>query len=154
MLLTLSAPSSLPFRLSSATVQGLPSQNMASITQLRCQFLRKLYVWIRSSAHLKKPELSAVRTHPRLRHSTLFLNRTGLCVLAAIIVDSISPGTHNRYPLPSILDLSARLHGCRFFSCINLVKGYHQVPMDPSDIAKTTIITPFGSSNTYSCLLV
>jgi hypothetical protein len=51
---------------------------------------------------------------------------------------------HDRYPLPSILDLSARLNGCRFFSCIDLVKGYHQDPMDPSDIAKTAIITPFG----------
>ena len=51
---------------------------------------------------------------------------------------------HDRYPLPSIMDLSARLNGCRFFSCIDLVKGYHQVPMDPSDIAKTAIITPFG----------
>jgi hypothetical protein len=52
--------------------------------------------------------------------------------------------THDKYPLPSILDLSARLHGCRFFSCVDLVKGYHQVPMDPADICKTAIITPFG----------
>jgi len=54
---------------------------------------------------------------------------------------------HDRYPLPSILDLSAKLHGCRYFSCIDLVKGYHQVPMDPADIAKTAIITPFGLFN-------
>jgi hypothetical protein len=52
--------------------------------------------------------------------------------------------THDKYPLPSILDLSSRLHGCRFFSCIDLVKGYHQVPMDPADICKAAIITPFG----------
>ncbi len=37
--------------------------------------------------------------------------------------------THDRYPLPSILDLSNKLHGCKFFSCIDLVKGYHQIPM-------------------------
>jgi len=49
--------------------------------------------------------------------------------------------THDKYPLPSILDLSARLHGCRFFSCVDLVKGYHQVPMDLADICKTAIIT-------------
>ncbi len=33
--------------------------------------------------------------------------------------------THDRYPLPSILHLSNKLHGCKFFSCIDLVKGYH-----------------------------
>jgi hypothetical protein len=43
--------------------------------------------------------------------------------------------THARYPLPSVLDLSNKLHSCKFFSCIDLVKGYHQIPM--------AIITPF-----------
>jgi hypothetical protein len=51
---------------------------------------------------------------------------------------------HDRYPLPSILDLSNKLHGCRFFSCIDLVKGYHQIPMAQEDIQKTAIVTPFG----------
>jgi hypothetical protein len=37
--------------------------------------------------------------------------------------------THDRYPLPSILDLSNKLHGFKFFSCIDLVKCYHQIPM-------------------------
>jgi hypothetical protein len=46
--------------------------------------------------------------------------------------------------LPSILDLSNKLHGCKFFSCIDLVKGYHQIPMTAQDIAKTAIITKFG----------
>jgi hypothetical protein len=52
--------------------------------------------------------------------------------------------THNRYPLPSILDLSNKLHSCKFFSCIDLVKGYHQILMAAQDVAKTAIITPFG----------
>jgi hypothetical protein len=51
---------------------------------------------------------------------------------------------HDRYPLPSILDLSSKLHGCRYFLVIDLVKGYHQVPMAPEDIQKMAIITPFG----------
>jgi hypothetical protein len=51
--------------------------------------------------------------------------------------------THDRYPFPTILDLSNELHGCKFFSCIDLVKGYHQIPMAAQDIAKTAIITPF-----------
>ncbi len=46
--------------------------------------------------------------------------------------------------MPSLQDLSTKLHGCKFFSVIDLVKGYHQVPMDPADIAKTAILTPFG----------
>jgi hypothetical protein len=52
--------------------------------------------------------------------------------------------THDRYPLPSILDLSNKLHGCKFFSCIDLVKGSYQIPMAGQDVAKTAIITPFG----------
>ena len=51
---------------------------------------------------------------------------------------------HDQYPLPSIQDLSAKLHGCKFFSVVDLVKGYHQVPMSPEDIQKTAIVTPFG----------
>jgi hypothetical protein len=39
--------------------------------------------------------------------------------------------THDCYPLPSILDLSNKIHGCKYFSCIKLVKGYHQIPMAP-----------------------
>jgi hypothetical protein len=52
--------------------------------------------------------------------------------------------TPDRYPLPSMLDLSAKLHGCKFFSCVDLIKGYHQIPMAAVDIEKTAIITPFG----------
>ena len=45
--------------------------------------------------------------------------------------------TPDQYPLPSMLDLSAKLHGCKFFSCVDLVKGYHQIPMAAEDIEKT-----------------
>jgi hypothetical protein len=37
--------------------------------------------------------------------------------------------TPDRYPLPSMLDLLAKIHGCKFFSCVDSVKGYHQIPM-------------------------
>jgi hypothetical protein len=50
----------------------------------------------------------------------------------------------DRYPLPNMQDMSAHLHGCTVFSKIDLVKGYHQVPVSPSDIPKTAINTPFG----------
>lgn len=51
----------------------------------------------------------------------------------------------DRYPLPHMHDLSAKLRGCTKFSVIDLVKGYHHIPMAKGDIPKTAIITPFGS---------
>jgi cytoskeleton-associated protein 5 len=41
-------------------------------------------------------------------------------------------------------DLSNSLHGCTVFSKIDLVKGYHQIPVATQDIPKTAIIMPFG----------
>jgi hypothetical protein len=43
------------------------------------------------------------------------------------------------YPLPYLADFSAKLHGCRFFSVVDLVKGYHQIPMSAADVPKTNI---------------
>ncbi len=52
--------------------------------------------------------------------------------------------TPDKYPLPNMQDLSKGLHGCTVFSKIDLVKGYHQIPVAVADIPKTAIITPFG----------
>jgi hypothetical protein len=50
----------------------------------------------------------------------------------------------DKYPLPNMADLAARLDGCRLFSKLDLRKGYLQVPVAAEDVAKTAIITPFG----------
>ena len=52
--------------------------------------------------------------------------------------------TPDRYPVPHIQDFSAHLAGKVFFSKVDLVRGYHQVPVQQLDVPKTAVITPFG----------
>ena len=53
--------------------------------------------------------------------------------------------TPDCYSIPLIADLTTRLHGRKFFGKVDLVKGYHQIPVAEEDIAKTPIMTPFGT---------
>lgn len=48
------------------------------------------------------------------------------------------------YPLPNVQDFANHLHGCAIFSTIDLVKAYHQIPVNDEDIEKTAITTPIG----------
>jgi hypothetical protein len=45
-------------------------------------------------------------------------------------------------PLPNMMDFSARVARCNFFSSQKYI--YYQTSMHPADIPNTAIITPFG----------
>ena len=52
--------------------------------------------------------------------------------------------TDDQYPVRSLQDFTSELQGKKFFSKIDLLKGYHQIPVAPDDVKKTAVITPFG----------
>ena len=52
--------------------------------------------------------------------------------------------TPDHYPVPHIQDFSAQLVGTCIYSKVDLVWGYHQIPVHHDDITKMAVITLFG----------
>jgi len=51
------------------------------------------------------------------------------------------------YALPFIDELVSSVRGAKIFSALDLYSGYHQIPMNPRDIEKTSFTTKFGNYN-------
>ena len=49
---------------------------------------------------------------------------------------------HDPYPLPRIDSMLDALGEGRYFSCLDLISGYHQVPLTPAAQERTAFITP------------
>jgi hypothetical protein len=50
----------------------------------------------------------------------------------------------NAYPLPDIMEILDQLGQAKYFSCLDLAMGYHQIDMNPNDIDKTAFSTKAG----------
>ena len=57
----------------------------------------------------------------------------------------------DRYPVRTLKDFTAELHGKKVFSKVDLLKGFHQIPMKEEDVCKTGVITPFGLFEFLRC---
>ena len=53
----------------------------------------------------------------------------------------------DRYPILHIQDFTQRLAGLKKILKIDLVRAYYQIPVEPSDVHKTAVTTPFGLFN-------
>ncbi|XP_063598622.1 uncharacterized protein LOC134775092 [Penaeus indicus] len=53
----------------------------------------------------------------------------------------------DRYPLPNIDSILQRLGKSRFFSCLDLRQGYHQIPLTPASREKTAFSTMEATTN-------
>ena len=60
--------------------------------------------------------------------------------------------TKDSYPLPYLRNFANNLYGMTMtiFSVIDLQSAYHQVPMDPESMEKTTVTILFGAFK-YRC---
>ena len=88
-------------------------------------------------------------------------NGTSTLYIGYRVLDNIS--VWKRYMIPQIYDLLDKLKGSIYFSNINLMSGYHYVPIQPSNVWNDTfnsmeghfewLIMPFRLTNALTTLI-
>ena len=48
------------------------------------------------------------------------------------------------HPLPHIHDITSHIRGKTIFTKLDLIRAFHQIPVEPDHVPKTAITTPFG----------
>ena len=46
--------------------------------------------------------------------------------------------------MPKVEDIFSQLNGSKYFSTLDLLAGYHHIPLDEASIPKTAFTSPFG----------
>ena len=55
------------------------------------------------------------------------------------------------FPLPNLRHFMAKIKGSTVFSRVDLVKAFHQIPLDKESQKKSTVVTPWGCGNSGDC---
>ena len=56
------------------------------------------------------------------------------------------------YPLPLLRDFTGKIHGCQWFSVIDLRSAFFNIPIWPAHRHKTTTLSPWGGAYIYNRL--
>ena len=99
-----------------------------------------------------KRQLTFLLTHGFIKKSTsrfasptLFVKKKDgtmrwCCDYRVLNLKTLTPSS----PLPRIDQLIDKLTNARYFTALDLIQGYHQLPLHPNDTWKTAITTPYG----------
>ena len=56
------------------------------------------------------------------------------------------------YPLPLLRDFQAKIHGCNYFSVVDLKSAFFNIPIYPPHRKYTTTLSPWGGAYVYNRL--
>ncbi|XP_068245589.1 uncharacterized protein [Palaemon carinicauda] len=111
-------------------------------TKFRCAAPDRLAAAKETFAEIEEMALCQTASSPWLSPLHIILKKDGFllpcwdyrCLNLKTVPD--------HYTIPNIVNVTSYLQA-NVFSTLDLMKGYYQVPLNPEDIPKTTITTPF-----------